>query len=124
MHEVMMAERILEALKGISEQHKAKVLKANIRVGEVNEPKGVLLWLKKLGGEQFKSTEFNITPISLEVSCECGYSGKVGSVAHYHSPDPELEVACPTCGGHNLELISGRELEIVDVELEDGRNDR
>ena len=118
MHEVMLAERILEALKEISKQQKAKVLKANIKIGEVNEPKGVQMWLKKLGGEQFKSTKFNITPIPLEVSCNCGFSGKVSSMAHYLSPEPELEIACPTCGGHEIELITGRELEIVDVELE------
>ncbi len=118
MHEVMLAERILEALKEISKQQKAKVLKANIKIGEVNEPKGVLMWLKKLGGEEFKSTKFNITHVPLEVSCQCGFSGKVGSVAHYHASEPELEIACPTCGGHEIELITGRELEIVDVELE------
>jgi Zn finger protein HypA/HybF involved in hydrogenase expression len=120
MHEVMLAGRILNTLREISDKHRAKVVKVNVRIGELNEPKGVKLWLKKLGGEQFKSTEFNIIPVPLEVSCKCGYSGKVESVAHYHSPEPELEIACPACGGHELELATGRELEIVNVELEKG----
>ncbi len=122
LHDVMMAERILKTLRELSKQHKAKVVSANIRVGDMNEPKGVKMWLEKLGGNEFKDTKFKIMPVPLEVTCECGYSGGVGTVAHFHSPNPELEIACPACGGHGLELTSGKELEIVNVELEGGKS--
>ncbi|KXA99748.1 hypothetical protein AKJ48_01785 [candidate division MSBL1 archaeon SCGC-AAA261O19] len=118
MHEVKIAEKILGTLRNIAEKHQARVVKANLRIGELNEPDGVLLWLKKLGGKEFESTEFEITRVPIRVSCECGYTGRVESVAHYHGTNPELHIACPKCGGHDFSLTSGQEKEIVDVELE------
>ena len=119
LHEVEMATRILNALKKISAEHKAKVLEVNLRVGMINEPKGVKLWLKKLGEKDFKDTKFNITSVPIEISCSCGYKGKIKSTFNTHSPEPELEIACPRCGKHEIKLNSGRELEIVDVKLEE-----
>jgi Zn finger protein HypA/HybF involved in hydrogenase expression len=114
-----MATRILNALKKISAERKARVLEVNLRVGMINEPKGVKLWLKKLGEKEFKDTKFNITPVPIEILCSCGYRGKVKSTFNTHSPEPELEIACPKCGKHGIELSSGRELEIVDVKLQE-----
>jgi len=124
LHEVEMANRILAALRKISADNHAKVLEVNLRVGMVNEPQGVKLWLKKLGGEEFKHTKFNIAPVPIEISCACGYAGKISSMPHTHSPEPELEIACPKCGKHGIRLNSGRELEIIDVKLESKPHDR
>ena len=121
MHEVAMATRILNALKKISAEHKARVLEVNLRVGMINEPQGVKLWLKKLGEKDFKNTKFNITSVPIEISCPCGYKGKINSTFDTHSLEPELEIACPKCGKHGIKLNSGRELEIVDVKLQELR---
>jgi len=121
LHEVAMATRILNALKKISAEHKARVLEVNLRVGMINEPQGVKLWLKKLGEKDFKNTKFNITSVPIEISCPCGYKGKINSTFDTHSPEPELEIACPKCGKHGIKLNSGRELEIVDVKLQELR---
>ena len=118
MHEVEMATRILNALKKISAERKARVLEVNLRVGTINEPQGVKLWLKKLGEKEFKNTKFNITSVPIEISCSCGYKGKINSTFNTHSPEPELEIACPRCRKHEIKLNSGRELEIVDVKME------
>ena len=123
MHEVVMATRILNALKKISAEHEARVLEVNLRVGMINEPQGVKLWLKKLGEKDFKDTKFNITPVPIEISCSCGYKGTVESAFNTHSPEPELEITCPRCGKHGIKLNSGRELEIVDVKMESKPHD-
>jgi Zn finger protein HypA/HybF involved in hydrogenase expression len=121
LHEVEMATRILNALKKISAEHNARVLDVNLRVGMINEPQGVKLWLKKLGEKEFKNTKFNITSVPIEISCPCGYKGKINSTFNTHSPEPELEIACPRCRKHEIKLNSGRELEIVDVKLQELR---
>ena len=118
MHEVELANRVLEALRHISADREAKVLRVNLRIGELNEPGALRLWLKKLGGAEFKATKFDIEPVPLAINCKCGYSGGVNCAVNTHSPAPELEITCPKCGGHELALSSGRELEIIDVELQ------
>ena len=64
----------------------------NLRVGEINEPAGVKLWLRKLGGDEFKNTKFNVASAPIEISCKCGYAGKISSLPNTHSPEPELEI--------------------------------
>ena len=117
MHEVVLANRVLNALRKISAKHGAEVLEVNLRIGEMNEPRALRLWLKKLGREEFKSAKFNITKVPLQIKCSCGYSGKADLPADPHLPEPEIQVVCPKCGGHDISLTSGRELEIVNVKL-------
>ena len=117
MHEVELASRILDMLRKVAAEKEAKVLEVNLRVGELNEPSALKLWLKKLSGDEFGSTKFNITQIPLAISCTCGFSGSAKAVDP-HLPEPELGITCPRCGGRDISLTSGRELELVEVKLE------
>lgn len=117
MHEVALANQVLAALRRLAAENKAVVLRANLRVGELNEPSRLRYWLNTLGGDEFKGVKFKISPVALTISCRCGYSGKIRTKVDAHSPAPELEIKCPECGGQGIEITSGRELEIVDVEL-------
>ncbi len=121
MHEVEMANRVLKALRQISAERKSRILEANLRIGEVNEPSSLKLWLKKLGGKEFSSTKFNISVVPITVDCKkCSYKGAAKSIdAHIH--DAKLAIPCPKCGGHDLSITAGQELEIVDVKLNGGR---
>jgi Zn finger protein HypA/HybF involved in hydrogenase expression len=102
----------------MSIEQKSRVMEVNIKVGEINEPRSLHLWLKKLGGNDFRSTKFKITKVPITINCvKCGYSGSAKSI-NTHLPDPKLGVACPKCGGHELSITTGQELEIVDVKLE------
>ncbi len=117
VHEVELATRVLNALHQISTDRGARVLEVNLRVGEVNEPSSLMLWLEKLGGDEFNSTRFNIAKVPITIKCKCGYSGEAKSL-ETHLPEPELGISCPKCGGHELSITSGQELEIVNVKLE------
>ena len=120
MHEVELATRVLNTLRQISAERKSRVLEANLKVGEINEPSSLRLWLKKLGGNDFRFTKFKITQVPIKIKCaKCGYSGNAKSI-DTHLPDPKLGVTCPKCGGHDLSINTGQELEIVDVKLEEG----
>lgn len=119
MHEVELATRVLKALHQISADQRARVLEVNLRAGEIDEPSSLRPWLKKLGGDEFNSTRFNIVRVPIMIKCKCGYSGEAKSL-DIHLPEPELGIACPKCGGHGVSLTSGTELEIVNVKLEKG----
>lgn len=119
MHEVELATRVLKALHQISADRGARILEVNLRVGEINEPSSLKLWLKKLGGDEFNSTRFNVVRVPIMIKCKCGYSGEAKSL-DTHLPEPGLGIACPKCGRHGAALTSGTELEIVNVKLEKG----
>ncbi len=121
MHEVELANRILNALRQISEERKSNVLEANLKIGEINEPSNLKFWLKKLGGKDFKSTKFKISKIPISISCKnCGYSGTAKSI-DVHLPDPKLGISCPKCHEQDLSITSGQELEIVSLKLDSRR---
>lgn len=119
MHEVELATRVLKTLHQISAGRGARVLEVNLRVGEINEPRSLGLWLKKLGGDEFNSTGFNIVRVPIMINGKYGYSGEAKSL-DTHLPEPGLGIACPKCGRHGASLTSGTELEIVNVKLEKG----
>ncbi len=120
MHEVELANRVLNGLRQIAAERKSRVLEVNLKVGEINEPSSIRLWLEKLGGDEFRSTKFKITKVPITIKCvKCEYSGNAKSI-DTHLPDPKLGVACPKCGAHDLSITTGQELEIVDVKLEGG----
>ncbi|MDI6643240.1 MAG: hydrogenase maturation nickel metallochaperone HypA [Candidatus Hodarchaeaceae archaeon] len=118
-----LATRVLNALRQIAAERGARVVEANLRVGEINEPSSLRLWLRKLGGAEFNSTRFQITHIPITIRCKCGYEGTAKSI-DTHLPEPRLGIACPKCGGHELSVTTGQELEIVDVKLEEGARKR
>lgn len=117
MHEAELATRVLNALHQISADRGARILEANLCIGEINEPSSLKLWLKTLGGDEFNSTRFNIARVPITIKCKCGYSGEAKSL-DTHLPEPELGISCPKCGGHELSITSGQELEIINVKLE------
>ncbi|MCS7131937.1 MAG: hydrogenase/urease maturation nickel metallochaperone HypA [Hadesarchaea archaeon] len=123
MHEVELANRVLEILRRIASEHRAQVLEADLRIGELNGPRSLRLWLRKLGGDEFRSTKFRVEVTPLTIKCECGYSGPADS-PNAHLPEPELGVTCPKCGGREISISSGRELEVIKVRLQKrGKND-
>ena len=117
VHEIELATRVLNAVRQIATEQGARVLEVNLRVGEINEPNSLQLWLNKIGGAEFNSTKFNISQVPITIKCGCGYVGSASSI-DTHIPEPELGIPCPKCGGHELSITSGQELEIVDVKLE------
>lgn len=119
MRELEIVEEILEELRKIKSKENSKISKVKLLIGELNRPKEVKKWLKKADEREFQSIEFNIVESKTRVSCECGYSGKIKSIASFPTKKNVLEITCPQCGNHNLEVKSGLEKEILDVKLED-----
>lgn len=117
MHEVELATRVLNTIRQMSIEKKSPVIEVNLKVGEINEPETLKLWLKKLGGDEFRLTKFRIERIPITIRCvKCGYSGAAKSL-NTHLPDPRLGITCPKCGDQELFITTGQELEIVNVKM-------
>lgn len=118
MRELEIVEEILEELRQINSSEDSKISKVKLLIGELNRPKEVEKWLKKTNEKEFQSIEFEIMESKTRVSCKCGYSGKIESIATFPTKENMLEITCPQCGNHNLKVKSGLEKEILNVELE------
>lgn len=117
MREVKIAEDILDNIREIQDEYGSSLNNIHIRIGEFNEPDYVTSWLRKLSVNEFESTEFIIERVPIRLSCNCGFTGGVESISHYHGVDPVLSLYCPECGDKDFSLDSGFEKEIVDFEL-------
>jgi hydrogenase nickel incorporation protein HypA/HybF len=114
MHELGIARNILEIVKqSVPEEQAAAVRKIRIRVGTMSGvvPDSLEFCLSALlSGTNMQGAGLVMEKVPTASLCrDCGRRFAMDDFAF----------TCPNCGGTNLELLSGRELEIVDIELED-----
>jgi hydrogenase nickel incorporation protein HypA/HybF len=114
MHELGIAQNILQIVQqSISEKQAADVRSIRIRIGLLS---GVVP--DSLGfcfGAIVSDTEMKRASLEIEqipITSECRDCRNRFQMT-------EFEFSCPACKSTNLELISGRELEIVEIELAD-----
>lgn len=114
MHELGIARNILEIVqKSVPQEQEASVISIRIRVGQ-------------LSGVVPDSLEFCFSALLNETRMERAglVIEKMPTVSlckecrHRFTVD-DFAFSCPMCNSVNLELISGNELEIVDIELAD-----
>jgi hydrogenase nickel incorporation protein HypA/HybF len=115
MHEFGIASAILDTLNSEAEKRPGKrLLAVGLRIGEVSgiSPESLEFCLQSL----VKGTALD--PISLEIERtprrhRCPKCSREFDVIDY-------EVECPECGEFRTMLISGDEMEISYLEVEDG----
>lgn len=128
MHEYAIAEELIHAAL----DQLAKRGWGEARVEEVHLRKGELLLLMDEALEQayylltsdtqLAGSELVLENLKTEVACpQCGYRGPAEYCddLDYHFIAPRLQ--CPKCGAP-VEIISGRELELVRLVLQDDRS--
>jgi hydrogenase nickel incorporation protein HypA/HybF len=114
MHELAIAQDILEIVRqSVPEGQEAAVRKVRIRVGMLS---GVVAdSLDFCFGVMLNDTKMNQASLAIErvptvFRCrDCARTFQIRDSAFI----------CPACKSTNLELISGKELEVVEIELED-----
>ncbi|ADY73112.1 hydrogenase nickel incorporation protein hypA [Desulfurobacterium thermolithotrophum DSM 11699] len=115
MHETSIAIGFLQSLSELAEKENAKkITKVRVRIGKLS---GIVIEsfqfafdTLKEEYEKLKSAELLIEELPVKYKCnDCEMEFETDSVYF-----PE----CPKCGSINLSLISGEELEVVDVEIE------
>jgi len=114
MHELGIAQNILDIVRqSVSDDQVAAVRRIRIRVGPLS---GVVAdslefcFNALLNETEMKQAGLVMETVPTEALCiDCRQKFTVDGFAFH----------CPSCKSANLELISGRELEVVDIELAD-----
>jgi len=114
MHELGIAENILDiARRNIPDGKASAVGNIKLRVGPFAGivPDSLKFCFAALAGDAgMANAALQIEQTPLTASCrDCGNKSDVKNFVFL----------CPGCGGGNLEIVSGNELEVVEIELGD-----
>ena len=114
MHELGIAQNILQIVRqAVPENNAADVRRIRIRVGPLSGvvPDSLEFCFNVVVNEtEMPQAALEILRVPITSECkECRHRFQMS----------EMDFSCPSCKSANLELISGRELEIVDIELAD-----
>jgi hydrogenase nickel incorporation protein HypA/HybF len=112
MHELGIAQNILEIVQqSVPEDQAESVRRIRIRVGQLSGvvPDSLEFCFQAIIGEtKMQKAGLAIEQIPTTFQCKkCAFRFQVD----------DLEFLCPKCGSSDLEVISGKELEIVEIEL-------
>lgn len=113
MHELAMAQEIVSTVTEILKQHPCKVVrKVHIKVGELAAvvPDSLKFSYETIIPDtplQSSTLELEIVPIS----AVCNKCEKTFSI-------DELDFACPNCGSQDINMQTGNELYITNLEVE------
>lgn len=118
MHELGIAQNILEIVQqSVPEELAPDVRKIRLRIGQFAGvvPESLDFCFGVIVGQtDMKEAVLSIEQVPTISLCrECGLKFQV----------EDLAFLCPSCKSANLELLSGKELEIVDIEVADTSNE-
>jgi len=114
MHEMSIATSVLEAVEAEAERHGGgRVLKIGLRIGEWSgvDPEALRFCFDALVADR------ETTPPALEIDFRprqnrCPSCGTVFALK-------DFEIQCPNCSAAVTEPVSGNELEVAFIELEE-----
>jgi hydrogenase nickel incorporation protein HypA/HybF len=114
MHELGIAQNILEIVQHAVPKEQTPAIRAiRVRVGPLSGvvPDSLEFCFQAIINEtDMQKASLKIEQLPAILSCrKCSYRFKT----------KDLEYLCQSCGSPDLELVSGREMEIVDIELEE-----
>ena len=114
MHEVSIAQNIIEIVQGELAVHKATRLKTvHLKVGEltaVDADSLTFCFEALVKGTGLEGALLSIEKV--EITSKCSVCGKIFPLEKYfHTP-------CPDCGGKGEGMLTGQELDVVRMEIE------
>jgi len=115
MHEVALARELLSLIREAGRAHAAaRVTRARVEIGQLScaSPDALRFAFEALRvGTLADGCELVVERTPLRASCT-----SCGEALVADAKDP----ACPRCGRAPLEVLAGRELRLVSIEVEDG----
>ncbi len=114
MHELSVAQSIVDiVLQHLPKGDHVAVKSVGLRLGEMAGivPDSLEFCFGAITqGTQLEGATLTIEHVPLRVHCnDCGADGTI---------EPTL-FACPLCGGRSLTMLSGREMQVRDIEVEE-----
>jgi hydrogenase nickel incorporation protein HypA/HybF len=113
MHELSIALNILDIAAEVAGQHEGRVVAVRVRLGPLSGvQKDALGWAFDLAKEEtlLAAAELVIEETSISVYCPACSAERTLQLDH--------ELCCPVCGGPTPEIKTGRELEVVALEID------
>ncbi len=113
MHEMSIAQSLLDVIKEEMQKHHATVLKSvRVHIGQLSAivPESLSFCFEIMtSGTELEGAKLNMEIIPLVGNCRtCGKSFEIEDYAFQ----------CPFCDGTDIETVSGQELSIVEMEVE------
>jgi hydrogenase nickel incorporation protein HypA/HybF len=118
MHELSIAQNILEIVQqSVTEEQEPDVKWVRIRLGQLSGvvPDSLDFCFSAIVSEtRMRKAGLAIEQVPTICRCrECGHRFQIEDMVFF----------CPSCKSADLEMISGKELEILEIELDDKRED-
>jgi hydrogenase nickel incorporation protein HypA/HybF len=114
MHELSIAEALVEQVEAVRTANDGgKVIAVEVRIGEWRQvvPDILSSYFEHLTqGTPLEGARIDIVEVT--ATARCADCAKVFSL-------DDVFLVCPACGSRRCELVSGRELELIGLELED-----
>jgi hydrogenase nickel incorporation protein HypA/HybF len=113
MHELSIALRILDIAAEVAGQHEGRVVAVRVKLGPLSGvQKDALGWAFDLAKEEtlLAAAELVIDETSLSAYCP--------ACSAVRTLQSDYELCCPVCGGPTPEIKTGRELEVVALEID------
>ncbi|BDZ70765.1 hydrogenase maturation nickel metallochaperone HypA [Methanobacterium petrolearium] len=120
MHELSMAEAIVETVLDVAEKNDAQeIVEVTIEVGELTmlNPEQVKFLLGVLAEDTLlEGAEIIIEEVPVEIKCRnCEFTG----LANTDGSDHYLAIVlCPKCNERNVEILKGRECNVKTIKIE------
>jgi hydrogenase nickel incorporation protein HypA/HybF len=114
MHEMSIAQSLVEIVREEMTRHNARTLRVvRLHVGEMSAivPDSLSFCFEVItAGTEMEGARLNIEVIPVEGVCRaCGERFKIENYVFL----------CPSCGGTGVETVSGQELSIVEIEVDE-----
>jgi hydrogenase nickel incorporation protein HypA/HybF len=114
MHELAIAESVARTvLEEMQRRSGQKLVAVGLRIGEFSDvvPESLQFGFDVITkGGPLDGVRFHIERTELRARCRsCGEQFRVN----------DLNFECPVCGSRDIEIVSGRELEIAYLEIDD-----
>jgi hydrogenase nickel incorporation protein HypA/HybF len=113
MHELSIAMSILDIAADVAGHHQGRVIAVRVKLGPLSGvQKDALGWAFDLAKEDTILTEAELVIDETSLSAYCPACSAVRTL------ESDVALCCPVCGGPTPEIKSGRELEVVALEIE------
>lgn len=114
MHEMSIVQNLVEIIRDEMASHHAKTLRSvRLQVGEMSAivPDALSFCFEVItAGTEMEGARLLIETVPLEGACpSCGARFRI----------KDFVFLCPECGSAGVETISGRELSIVEIEVDE-----
>lgn len=117
MHELGITKRILDiALKTAAEQGASRIKSIRLRIGEWTsiDPDCIQFYFDAIAAET-AAEKATLVVERVPLAAKCSTCGSPFVPAN-------LTFRCPGCGGSDVEIVSGREMYVESVEVEQNGN--